>query len=215
MKPELHRIDDLVHDPANVRTHNRRNIDALKASLARFGQQKPIVLDANGVVRAGNGTLEAARALGWENVWAVRSDLDGVEMTAYAIADNRTSELAEWDYEALGGVLRAMDEGEDTSNAQSLGWQAHELQNILAADWSDVVPTMDDDDLETMELSPTNSPTVVNPPTVHDDVTVTVVLSLTEEEAGLLDELAVLLSPDEDLNRKEAMLRLVRRELAR
>jgi len=42
-------------------------LEQIKASLRRFGQQKPIVVDATNVVRAGNGTLAAAKALGWTN----------------------------------------------------------------------------------------------------------------------------------------------------
>src|SRR5438874_8509523 len=90
-------ISSLHLDPANARRHPARNLDAIKASLARFGQQKPIVVDAAGICRAGNGTLAAARALGWATIRAVRTPLAGAEAAAYAIADNRTAELAEWD----------------------------------------------------------------------------------------------------------------------
>ncbi len=98
-------IADLSSDPANARKHSARNLDAIKASLRRFGQQKPIVIDSNNVVRAGNGTLAAARQLGWTHIAAVRSDLPLAELTAYAIADNRTAELAEWDDEILSALL--------------------------------------------------------------------------------------------------------------
>jgi ParB-like chromosome segregation protein Spo0J len=112
MKSQTAKIADLLLDPANVRTHSERNLQAIKASLVRFGQQKPIVVDANGIVRAGNGTLEAARALGWETIKIVRTPLLGSEATAYAIADNRTSELAEWDDDALASTLQALREEE-------------------------------------------------------------------------------------------------------
>src|SRR5262249_46324156 len=56
-------IDSVHPDPANVRLHDERNLEAIKSSLARFGQQKPIVVDRQGVVRAGNGTHAAAKAL--------------------------------------------------------------------------------------------------------------------------------------------------------
>ena len=98
-------LADLSLDPANARRHGERNLEQIKASLRRFGQQKPIVVDATNVVRAGNGTLAAARALGWATIAAVRSDLAGVEMTAYAITDNRSAELAEWDAEVLAAAL--------------------------------------------------------------------------------------------------------------
>lgn len=103
-------IDALSHDPSNVRKHNDPNIKAIKASLKRFGQQKPIVVDGNLVVRAGNGTMQAAQELGWETIRVVQSDLSPSELTAFAIADNRTSDLAEWDQAELAKQLAALDE---------------------------------------------------------------------------------------------------------
>jgi ParB-like chromosome segregation protein Spo0J len=127
-------IDSIHVDPANVRVHPERNLATIKASLARFGQQKPLVVDGDGIVRAGNGTLEAARALGWETVNVVRTPLTGSEATAYAIADNRTAELAEWAYEDLGNVIRSL-QAEDF-DISVLGFVDHELEPILAANWS-------------------------------------------------------------------------------
>lgn len=103
-------ISAVVLDPANARKHGAKNLEAIKGSLARFGQQKPIVLGKNGVVIAGNGTVTAARELGWDEIDAVRTDLEGTDATAFALADNRTSELAEWDSEVLTRTLRALDE---------------------------------------------------------------------------------------------------------
>jgi len=87
------RIADLSIDPANARKHSQRNLDAIAASLKRFGQQKPIVVDKANIVRAGNGTLQAAIHLGWDSIDVVTTDLTGAEASAYAIADNRTAEL--------------------------------------------------------------------------------------------------------------------------
>jgi ParB-like chromosome segregation protein Spo0J len=109
MKVERLAVDSLHHDPSNVRKHDERNVKAIAASLQRFGQQKPIVVDGEGIVRAGNGTLEAAKSLGWADIEAVRTDLESAEAVAYAIADNRTAELAEWDEEGLALQLDALD----------------------------------------------------------------------------------------------------------
>ena len=57
-------LDSVHPDPANARRHDERNVDAIKGSLARFGQQKPLVVDQANVIRAGNGTYGAAKALG-------------------------------------------------------------------------------------------------------------------------------------------------------
>jgi DNA modification methylase len=123
----------LTFDPANVRKHDEKNLAAIKASLNRFGQQKPIVVDASGVVRAGNGTLAAAKALGWKEIRIVRSSLSGSEATAYAIADNRTAELAEWDNDALAQTLAAL-QIEDEELALASGFDAKEIDALLAPD---------------------------------------------------------------------------------
>lgn len=123
-------VSDLASDPANARKHNERNLDAIKASLTRFGQQKPIVIDSSGVVRAGNGTLAAAKALGWAEIDCVVSDLQGAEAVAYAIADNRTAELAEWDDDVLTATLQSLAD-EDPALLVDAGFTEADLNAML------------------------------------------------------------------------------------
>lgn len=108
MQIESVKIDALSFDPANARKHNQKNLDAIKGSLAKFGQQKPIIVDKNGVVVAGNGTMEAAKSLGWKNINVVRTELTGPDAIAFALADNRTAELAEWDLDPLNKTLQSL-----------------------------------------------------------------------------------------------------------
>ncbi|MBV8780946.1 MAG: ParB N-terminal domain-containing protein [Phycisphaerae bacterium] len=122
-------ITTLSPDPANARKHGEKNLEAIKVSLRRFGQQKPIVVDANNIVRAGNGTLEAARALGWKVISIARSELAGSEMTAFAIADNRTAELAEWDKDELAAELGGLRE--DGFDLGELGYDEKDLGKLL------------------------------------------------------------------------------------
>jgi len=130
METQRINISDLACDPANVRSHDGKNLDAIKASLQRFGQQKPIVVDEKGIVIAGNGTLTAARALGWDAINIVRTELAGAEATAYAIADNRTAELAEWDDEALAKQLSAL-QIEDEALVEAAGFSDAELTALV------------------------------------------------------------------------------------
>jgi len=106
---ERRKIAELKNDPANARKHSPRNLKAIRDSLDVFGQQKPIVIDSRGVVIAGNGTLEAARELGWDEIDVAVTDLDPAHAQAFGIADNRTAELAEWDTDVLGQLLEGMD----------------------------------------------------------------------------------------------------------
>ena len=121
---------DLHLDPANVRRHDGKNLDAIAASLARFGQQKPIVVSPDGVVLAGNGTLNAAKRLGGSSIRAVTTSLENVEATAYAIADNRTAELAEWVDDALAQQLSAL-QIEDAELLEAVGFTDEELTALV------------------------------------------------------------------------------------
>ena len=98
MELETVAIESLTLDPNNARKHSKKNLDTITASLVRFGQRKPLVVH-RGVVLAGNGTLEAARSIGWTDIEVtyVPDDWDNDTAKAYALADNRSSELAEWD----------------------------------------------------------------------------------------------------------------------
>jgi hypothetical protein len=102
--PLVEPIGSITPDPANVRQHSDRNLEVIKGSLSAFRQQKPIVVDGDGICRAGNGTLEAARALGWTHIAVARTKLTGAEAVAYAIADNRSGDPdigSTWEPEVL------------------------------------------------------------------------------------------------------------------
>lgn len=103
-------IDSLTPDPENARKHSPRNLEAIAGSLRKFGQRRPLVVWGD-VVIAGNGTLEAARSLGWPRVWVTRvpADWSPEQARAYALADNRTAELAEWDESVLAEQLIELD----------------------------------------------------------------------------------------------------------
>jgi hypothetical protein len=122
-------LDDLVNDPQNVRLHSRRNMDAIKVSLSRFGQQKPLVVTPEGTIIAGNGTFVAARELGWTHISVARipTSWSRDEIVAYAIADNRTSELGEWDYGVLVDSLGDLD----NDLVIAAGWDEAGLQFLL------------------------------------------------------------------------------------
>lgn len=90
-------VSELKYDASNARKHNGTNIAAIEKSLQEFGQQRPLVISKDNTVIAGNGTLEAARNLGWEKIEVTVFPFDDQRARAFAIADNRTAELAEWD----------------------------------------------------------------------------------------------------------------------
>ena len=110
MKIEKVKCDSLFFDPNNARQHSDRNLETIQKSLTQFGQRKPIVVWKDTVI-AGNGTLQAALALGWTDIEITRvpDDWTKDQITAYAVADNRTSDLASWDEEVLLDILADLD----------------------------------------------------------------------------------------------------------
>ena len=129
MNLETVTIESLKLDPNNARKHSKRNLDAIAASLNKFGQRKPIVVH-NGVVIAGNGTLEAAKSLGWEEiaVSVCPADWDADTAKAYALADNRSSELAEWDDKILSTQLLDLDDM--GWNIEAIGFEPLPLRDL-------------------------------------------------------------------------------------
>jgi ParB-like chromosome segregation protein Spo0J len=114
MKIETLQIKDLTPDPNNARQHDDKNLKAIQGSLKEFGQRKPIVITEAGVIVAGNGTVEAAKRLGWLDIQAVTvpGDWTPNQIKAFALADNRTAELASWNMEVLDEQLWELEQEE-------------------------------------------------------------------------------------------------------
>jgi site-specific DNA-methyltransferase (adenine-specific) len=118
LRIELITLSSLRLDPNNARRHDKKNLEAIKGSLSLFGQRKPIVVSGDNLIVAGNGTVEAARELGWTEIYVARIPHDWTpeQIKAYALADNRTAELAEWDSKILAEQLLELDaEGWDVA----------------------------------------------------------------------------------------------------
>ncbi len=151
MQIETRKIESLKEDPRNARKHGEKNYEAIQSSLEEFGQQKPIVIDKESQVIAGNGTLQAAKEIGWQEIKVVVSDLEGLRQTAFAIADNRTAELASWDDAILAESLEALSDL-SFELACDTGFSDDEVRRILerashedlevAPDWANT--TVDD-----------------------------------------------------------------------
>ena len=114
LKIERLSIEVLTFDPANARKHSDANLSAIAESLRVFGQRKPVVVSTDNVIVAGNGTVEAAALIGLKDVDVVRvpKDWTADQIKAFALADNRTAELAEWDTTILAQQLLELSEAD-------------------------------------------------------------------------------------------------------
>src|SRR5471032_1953906 len=61
-------VDSLIPDPRNARTHPKRQLDQIAASIREFGFTNPLLIDPNGAIIAGHGRLLAAKAIGLSEV---------------------------------------------------------------------------------------------------------------------------------------------------
>ena len=114
LRPLAVPIDSVRPDPGNARVHPPRNVEALKRSLSAYGQRKPIVVNRSEDNRiiAGNGLWRAAKELGWERIAAVFVEDDPATATGYALMDNQSALLAEWDFGRLEGLMAELREAD-------------------------------------------------------------------------------------------------------
>jgi ParB-like chromosome segregation protein Spo0J len=129
MKIELRKLSDIKPYPGNPR-QNDAAVDAVAASIKEFGFRQPIVVDTDGVIICGHTRYKAAQKLGFEKVPVhVAKDLSPEKIRAYRIADNKTADLALWDYELLPIELSAL-QGMDF-DLELLGFSKDDLAKIF------------------------------------------------------------------------------------
>jgi ParB-like chromosome segregation protein Spo0J len=128
-------ISELTSDPVNARKHTPRNIGMIVEALQEVGAARSIVIDEDGRVLAGNGTLDAAAEAGITKVQVVDADGDTIiavrrtglseeKKRRLALFDNRAAELAEWSPEVIAAM---QDVGTDLSKL----WSEDELAEIV------------------------------------------------------------------------------------
>lgn len=100
------KIDEIKPYENNPR-NNLDAVDATANSIKEFGWQQPIVVDKDMVIIAGHTRLLAAKKLGLDTVpVVVASNLSDEQVRAYRLADNKTGELAEWNFKLLDNELQ-------------------------------------------------------------------------------------------------------------
>jgi len=104
----LAKLSDLKSDHRNARKRTDRSASLIEESLKRYGAARSVVIDEDGRLLAGNGTVEAAKRAGIEKVRIIETEGDEIiavrrtgltedQKVGLALADNRTSDLSEWD----------------------------------------------------------------------------------------------------------------------
>lgn len=103
------RIEELKAYENNPR-RNDSAVEAVAESIRTFGFKVPVIIDADGVIVAGHTRVKAAETLNLETVpCIVADDLTPEQIKAFRLADNKTGELATWDFEKLEAELAELD----------------------------------------------------------------------------------------------------------
>lgn len=130
MKLELMDLSDLIPDPLNTKNHSERQIELIAQAMQKRWTN-PILIDDNKMIVAGHGRRLAALHLGLRKVPViVLHNLTEAERIQYQIFDNKSAEMAEWNFENLQAQMdRLMELGADL---EATGWTDDELNEQLA-----------------------------------------------------------------------------------
>lgn len=110
---EVVSMDEITPYENNPRI-NDNAIDKVVESISEFGFTNPILLDNNNIIIAGHTRYEAAKVLGLDEVPCIYlDDLSEEQIKAYRLVDNKTSEFAGWDFEALSKELASIGDSVD------------------------------------------------------------------------------------------------------
>lgn len=125
--PVMVPIDSVTTHPRNPRIGD---VDAIAQSMLSHGQYVPILVQrSTGHVLVGNHRLLALHQLGAKEVWASQIDVDDDRAHRIMLADNRTSDLGDYDYAELVDLLRDLDEG--AAEIVGTGYSADDLAELI------------------------------------------------------------------------------------
>ncbi|MPM18555.1 hypothetical protein SDC9_64967 [bioreactor metagenome] len=131
------KISDIRPYEKNPR-FNDNAVDAVAKSIREFGWRSPIVVDKDHVIVCGHSRFKAAQKLGLAEVPVhVAADLTPEQIQAYRIADNRTAEIAEWNYDLLPLEIRELQDAD--FDLSLLGFDTDELDRLLNGTDADAV----------------------------------------------------------------------------
>ena len=104
-------VDELVLYERNAKLHPESQIDLICRSIQEFGFLNPCLIDKGRNVIAGHGRVEAAKRLDMKTVPCVYVEgLSEAQRRAYILADNRLTELGEWDMDLVMSELEELEE---------------------------------------------------------------------------------------------------------
>lgn len=141
-------ICDLRPWAKNARTHSKKQVKQIAASIERFGFTNPVLIDRDNTILAGHGRVEAARLLGMETVPCLRIEhMSPEEKRAYAIADNKLALNAGWDDDLLAEELSALSAIDLDFDVTITGFSIAEIDSLIEGAAPEEPGDPDDEDI--------------------------------------------------------------------
>lgn len=135
-------VGDLTPYERNARRHEKKDIDAIAASIVYAGFCDPIgIWGKQNLIVEGHGRLLAAQKLGMDSVPCIRLDhLDDEQRRAYALAHNRTAELSEWIMDIREEELAEISDVDMSLFGFDMGAVEDDEQSVEEDDFDEVPP---------------------------------------------------------------------------
>ncbi len=128
-------VASLIPNSRNARKHSKKQINKVAASLREFGFVNPVIIDEHNIILVGHCRVESAKLLGLYEVPTIRlTHLTEAQKRAFALADNRLAEDADWDFEILAVELKELSELNLDVVIESTGFESHEIDRIIETD---------------------------------------------------------------------------------
>lgn len=128
-------ISELKPYKNNARTHSKKQVKQIAASIGQFGFVNPALIDEDGNIIAGHGRVLAAKELGLQQVPTIKiSHLTPEQIKAYRLADNKLAELAGWDDDILKIEFQHLQEFADVLDLTVTGFEVAEIDILLGND---------------------------------------------------------------------------------
>lgn len=108
---------------------NEHAVESVARSIESFGFNVPILYDQNFTIIAGHTRWKAAQKLGMTSVPAIKLEMDSNRRKAFSIADNKTAEIADWDFPKLDEIIKEL-KLEDYS-IQDLGFSKVDIEQMM------------------------------------------------------------------------------------
>lgn len=154
MKTINMKVSELKHPDKNIRIHTERQLEEFARSIKMFGQIRPVVVDENNTILAGNGLVLALKKMGEENAIVLKyTNLSENQKKKLMIADNKIFNLGIEDLDTLNHFLQELGDdldipGFDEELLQSMVAEAEEVTEKISE-----YGTLDEDEISTIKAN--------------------------------------------------------------